>query len=894
MATCHPLRADPMETRSTISNVKEGPMMRYPHPFWSIAWKDAFHIMKSSENGLKRSEVTARLSRYGRNVTTRRDGLVMKSIVHQLLQPSFIMILAVAVISLFIGDAISAAMIAAIAVLSALLGFIQEYRSEASARELYRSLAHSATVVRDGQAMEIGAAELVPGDVVELAAGRRVPADLRLMLSEGLMIDESMLTGARGLAEKIANVVAKQYPPPQEAENIAFSGSIVREGRGIGLVIATGDSVCFRSAHDHSDAHKASSFLPRLGESNSMMLRVAILGALLVFAVNAYVGHSTAISALLSLIIIAAFAPKDALSIARAADSNAAAILAKEGITAKDPSVIERLSDIDILCCDKTGTLTEGRLGVSDYIDIEGERDETPLLLAFHCCSAVERDHAISGNPIDVALMRYARRMPHLHLKAARYEKMFSVPFDHERRRMSAVVRTKGADKKYFMVCKGAPEAVLAVSSRAAVGGKVVDIRLARKKAMEQYVRLSEKGCIVIAVAIREVRRQDSYTKASEKDLTFVGFIAFIDPPKRSAKETLDLARKHGIIVKILTGDGPTLAKSLARNAGFDVPDESVIMGSELDSILGKKEEAGRLDNAVIFARVTPAQKRMVIAALRSKGGSVAYLGDDMHDAPALEEADVGIATERGSDAAKEAADAILASKSLNSVIRGAVDARGAFARVIKRIRCASVGSVGAILVIAAASSMLGFIPLIPSQLLAAVFLVGLPLVALAGDRVDESELRKPKESEFGNLSRDALLFGLISAIFGMTVVIFLAGTGGSVLRTVLFLEIVFAGALGALMLRTTRSIVKSKLPSLAMVISVLAVIAVGAAAAFPPLAALLGFETPVADLMVFASLAALGSALVTEIVKWIAYRRSDGSKSVARTAVPAAPPQSL
>ena len=861
------------ERKSEVKPDQQG-FSQYSAPFWSMPWKAVLEGMKSSEKGLKQSEATARLLTHGKNeIKEDRENKVLRILLSQVLNPIVYVLLGAALVSILIGDSQTAMIITAIVVVTSAIGFAQEYRSEKAVDKLKRYLTFTSRVLRDGRITEMDSKEIVPGDIIILSIGDRVPADLRLIETEDMSIDESVLTGEQYPVVKNSNVISKQNPIPQEMGNIAFAGSMVKEGRGIGVAIATGTSTYFgKTALMLESVKDQSDFQKELQKFGGMLLKAILISAFFVFVVNVYVGHGIATSLLFAVTLAVGLVPEPLPFVTTLLLSNGASKLADKGVIVKRLSATEDLGNVDILCCDKTGTLTENRISVADSFDLDGKKDETPLLLGLQCNSVVSMGHHLSGNAIDVSLLEYARHHPHLQAHSAKYDRVFEIQFDYERRRMSTVVRTKGADRRHIMICKGAPEAVLAVSSHAVKDGKVTDIRLCRKMIMEKYVELSEKGYRAIAIAIREVRKQDSYTKQSEKEMTFLGFITFIDPPRRSAKDTLALAKKYGISIKILTGDGSTITRAIANKVGFDVSPEQVIVGSELDEVI-EKGDLERLEKAIIFARVTPDQKFRIIKLLRSRGHVVAFLGDGVNDAPPLAEADVGISVQSGADIAKEAADVVLTRKNLHSIIDGILIGRGIFANIVKYVRCTFAGNFGNLYTVALSSVFLRFIPMLPVQILLINFLTDTPLLAMSTDNVDEAELRKPRKWNVAQITRNGAIFGVISTIFDLVIIAFMINAGESLFQSVLFLEIVFSEIFVILSLRTMKPFVLAKPPSVWMLLAIALVTILGTAVVFPPLAALFGFETPVMDLIVFAAAVAVGYALVTEMAKYIIYR---------------------
>jgi Mg2+-importing ATPase len=861
---------------------------QYPHPFWSMPWKHVLGTMKSSEEGLKRSEVTARLMKHGKNEIREEHGnQVTRLLLSQVMSPIIYVLFAAAIVSFFLNDIESAAIIAVIILINAMLGFIQEYRAEKAVEKLKKYLSYTSTVFREGKMALVDSSEVVPGDIVELTVGDRVPADMRLISAENMSIDESVLTGEYYPVQKTHNVIPREHLIPQDMVNMAFAGSMVKEGKGRGVVVATGTETYFgQTALSFQGVEDESHFQIELKRFGGMLLRIILIGVAFVFLMNTYLDHGPVMSLLFAATLAVGLVPEPLPLITTLLFARGASKMADSGVIVKRLSATEDLGNVDILCTDKTGTLTENRISVADSISADGKKDETPLILALQCHSATVQDHQIRGNPIDVALLQHARKFPHLRHRSEEYERVQELPFDYERKRMSMVVRLKGHGGKNVLICKGAPEAVLAASTRAVFDGRVVDIGQKRKQIMEQFVALSESGYRAVAVAIKEVRKQDNYTKSNEKDLTFIGFVTLIDPPKEDAKATLELAKKYGVSVKILTGDGPTVTRAIAEKVGFVVSPEQVLSSSEIDEMIEKKDVA-LAESAVIFARVTPEQKLKVIRLLRSCGHVVAYIGDGVNDAPSLAAADVGISVSNGTDVAKEAAEVVLTRKDLGSVVEGIIIGRGTFANIMKYLRCMFVGNFGNYFTIALTSAFLPFLPMLPAQILLVNFLADTPLISLSTDNVDPEELQTPRRWKIGQLVRNGLIFGAIGAVFNMIVVLYVMNYGASLFRSVLFLEMVFAEVFVILALRTIKPAVLSNRPSLTLLAVIIAIVVVGIAAVSPLFAGTFGFETPVTELVLFALLVAIGYALTTEVAKYIVYRHFGQEKETC--AVPVA-----
>ena len=850
----------------------------YSDPFWSMPWQSVLKRMKSSEDGLTDSEVATRLLRHGKNEII-EDGpnKISKIVISNVLNPIFYVIFAIALASFFLAELQTAVIICVMALLFFILRFMQDYSSESALKKLKNNLTFSARVLREGWVTNVDTKEIVPGDMVVLSDEDRVPADIRLIDTNNLRIDESTLTGERYPVEKTANVVAKANPIPQHMSNMAFAGSTITDGRAVGVVVATGIETQFGKKafllDEINDNYKFKKELKKLGGS---LIIVGIVVFLFIFLINEYMGHNPIASLLFAATIATILASEPLESINTLFLSLEASKLSENGVTVKRLSAMEDLGNVDVICCDKTGTLTEGRINVADSFDPEGNRDDTPLLLSLQCSSVTSMKHHLNGNAIDVSLMEHSRRHPTLQLRSNRYSRVFEIPFDYERKRMSVVVKTKERNSKHILICKGAPEAILAVCTNTVTKGRLNDIRVKRKKIMERYIELSELGYNVIAVAIKEVRRQDSYTSKSEKDLTFLGFVTFIDPPRRNAKDIFELANRNGVDIKILSGDGATVTRAIANKVGLDVSPEQVLVGSELDDII-KKGDIERLERTTVFARVTPEQKVRIIRTLRSRGKIVAFVGGDLGDMTPLKEADLGISVQEGADAVKNESDIVMARKSLNSLMYAILATRRVFSNLMKYVRCTLAIDFGELGVVILSSAFLNFIILLPIQILAAKFLTDVPLLGLSNDNPNDQELNRPRDLKTNLITRDSIILGAINAAFGLVVVAFMINMGQSRFQSAVFLEIVLSGALVVLSLRTIKPLITAKMPSVWLLIAIALVSIVGITLILSPFSNFIGFETPLADIIISIIGMAIAYVLVTDVIKYLMYGDLEG-----------------
>lgn len=872
--------------------------------FWAMPQDEVLTLLGTSENGLDSANATERLKRYGKNVIAeKKEFKTLRILLSQLSSPFVYVLIAAALISFFIGDAESSIIIIALVALSAGVSFFQEYKSEQSIEKLKKYLTFYATVWRDNRMQDIDVSELVPGDIVDLSVGDRVPADIRLLESENLRIDESILTGEHYPVKKHTEPIDRVQPIPQEMANIAFAGSIVREGHGKGVVIATGTSTYFgKTALLIESIKDESEFQKELRNFSSLLLRVILLSIFFVLIVNIFTGHGLFVSLLFAVALAVGLIPEPLPFVTTLSLTKGALKLAQKGVIVKRLSATEDLGNIDILCCDKTGTLTENRITVKDYFDVEGKKADNVLLYGLLCNSVRERKSSVSGNAIDVAIFEYTKIQPSFNVQLKEYNTMHYVPFDYERRRMSVIVQTTPSRQKsqktkviqskkenYLFICKGAPEAVLAVASSAKIGGKIVDIKKKKKEILDYQRDLSEKGYRVIAIAVKTLSERDMKkikerggpSKEDEHDLTLIGFILLSDPPKKSVKETLALANKYNVKIKIITGDGAAITKTIANQVGFVIKEDEILEGAEIDKIIDSNQ-LDKIEKTVIFARVTPEQKLKIIRALRSRGHVVGFIGDGVNDAPPLREADVGIAVDTGADVAKEAADIILLKKSLHVVIDGILEGRGIFVNIVKYLRCTFAGNFGNLYTVAIASPFLRFVPLLPTQILFLNFITDAPLLTISADNVDKEELQKPKRWDVKRLVRNGAILGAISTVFDLILIILILNVSEGLFQSLLFLELVLSGIFVILSLRTTKPIWLSNKPSRYLIAAIIIIALVGVVAVFPPFSEIFKLQTPPDELLLLAIAVAVGYAIATECAKYIIYMKKPQFENVS------------
>jgi P-type Mg2+ transporter len=795
-----------------------------------------------SRSGLTTLDATSRRATFGLNAIATHRARFWPVLWRQVRSPLLGLLAAAAVASAFVGERNDAVIIAVIVALSVGLGFGNEFRAEKAAEALHSQIRHRAHARRDGRSVDVDVSDLVPGDIVSLRLGDIVPADLRLLDVTGLECDESVLTGESLPAAKAVDPVPADSALA-ELTDCALMGTVVHSGAAHGVVVATGASTAFGAIAAGLSTHVLDTEFQR-GLRRFSMLLVYVAGTLTsgIFVINVVL-HRPVIDALLfSLAIAVGITPQLLPAVVATSLSAGARLLSRRNVLVKRLVCIEDLGDVDVLFTDKTGTLTDGRLSFMRAVPVPGTTADELLRRGLLACDVVvDGEHVVAGNALDEALYASPTAAP---LRAANVgaTRVAMLPFDHERRLLSVLVRD--ADGTRQIVTKGAPEAVLARCS-------AVPADATRALAAE-----FRAGNRVVAVARRAARERDELRVADECDLTLVGFLVFLDPPKHGAAEALQRLSGLGIAVKIVTGDSGQVAATVCGELGLGEP--TVLTGNEVDG-LDDAALAAAIRTTRVFSRVSPEQKARIVRVQRQQGGGVAFLGDGVNDALALHAADVGISVDSATDVAKDAADVILLEKDLGVLADGVAGGRRIFANTIKYVLMGTSSNFGNMFSAAGASLFLSFLPMLPSQILLNNLLYDAGQLAIPTDTVDEEQLRRPSHWDIGFIRRFMLTFGPISSIFDFAtfaVMLEVFHAGPVLFRSGWFVESLATQTLVIFAIRTRRVPFVRSRPGLALTLAAIGTVVVGAVLPATPLAGQLGFQA--VPLRFFAALAAM------------------------------------
>ncbi|HEU4946956.1 MAG TPA: magnesium-translocating P-type ATPase [Kribbella sp.] len=780
-------------------------------------------------SGLTSDEVQRRRTTYGPNAVASHHARVLPVLWHQLRSPLLGLLLVAAAASYFVGERGDAVIITIIVVLSVGLGFVNEYRAEQAAASLHSQISHRAVVLRDGGLASVDVTALVPGDVVELRLGEVVPADVRLTEVTGLACDESVLTGESQPVDKSAAAVP-EGAALGDLFGCALMGTVVHAGSGRGVVVATGSRTQFGAIAAGLSTHQLDTEF-QVGLRRFSMLLVYVAGGLTasIFVINVLL-HKPVLDALLfSLAIAVGITPQLLPAVVSTSLAAGSRRMRRRKVLVKRLVCIEDLGDVDVLFTDKTGTLTVGRIDYARAVPTGADRSESVLRWGLLCTeTATDDGAAVGGNPLDQALWDSPATAT-LRTALAGYERRGVLPFDHERRMVSVVVREPSG--ALTLVVKGAPETLLE---------RCVDVAPGARHALDaEFVA----GNRVVAVATRPHDTDAAPRPQDEKDLHLRGLLVFLDAPKPDAGVALARLAELGITVKVVTGDNAAVAAKVCRDLGL--PGDAVLTGTDVDGL----DDDALLDAVAattVFARVSPEQKARIVRAHRHSEGGVAFLGDGVNDALALHAADVGISVDSGTDVAKDAADVILLEKDLHVLADGVAEGRRIFANTLKYVLMGTSSNFGNMASAAGASLFLSFLPMLPSQILLNNLLYDTGQLAIPTDNVDPEQLLRPSHWDIGFIRRFMLLFGPLSSLFdfltfALMLVVF--HSGPTQFRSGWFVESLATQTLVIFAIRTRYVPFFRSHPSLPLTLAALGVVTVGAVLPATPLAPALGFQ---------------------------------------------------
>lgn len=800
--------------------------------------------------GLRSAEAEARLAEVGANEPApRKTRSTLAEVATLLANPLVVILLVAGVVSAFLGQIADATLIVVMVVLSLVLGFVQTYRSQRAAERLRDRVAPTATVLRDGVWAEIPRREVVPGDVFRLSAGDLVPADAELVEARDLHLHEALLTG-------------ESMPVEKRARDAVLLGTSVVSGTGMARVTATGPKTMFGGiAQRLASRAPQTEFEHGIRQFGLLILRAVVFLVLFILVISVALRRDAFESLLFAVALAVGLTPEFLPMITSVTLAQGAVRMARQKVIVKNLASIQNFGSIDVLCSDKTGTLTAGIMRVARSVDIRDREDTRALRLA--CVNS--RFETGIRSPLDAAIMERAFG------DEDTYAKHDEIPFDFERRCVSVVVDAPA--ERRLLIVKGAPEAILARATHYEEGGEAKPLTSDDRAACRAtYERAGHDGFRVLAVAYRAVEARAAYAKDDERDLVLTGFVTFADPPLPDAREALHALARDGVRVKILTGDNEQVARHVCEEVGLDV--REIVLGDAIDRMtdgaLGQVAE-----RVSVFARLSPAQKHRVLLALKHRGHVVGYLGDGINDAPSLHAADVGISVSGAVDVARDAAHIILLEPSLRALHLGILEGRKAFGNVSKYLFMGTSSNFGNMLSMAVASAALPFLPMLPTQILLNNLLYDLAQITIPSDNVDASFVRSPQRWDIRTVQRFMLLIGPVSSIYDFLTFFILLRVfhaGETLFHTGWFVESLATQTLVLFVIRTRESPLASR-PSRPLALTIVGIVLFAIALPFTPLAPVLGFEPLPASFFAFLAAATITYLILVERVKRIVLR---------------------
>jgi Mg2+-importing ATPase len=822
-------------------------------PFWS---RDAMSVaaeLGSGAAGLTSAEAEARLHRFGPNsMQDEVRASALRLLARQFESPLVLILVFGALVSLVVREWVDASIILLIVLGSAVLGFSQEHRANAAIAALRNRLALEARAIRDGIERLVRVSAIVPGDVVVLCAGNLVPGDGLLLAAKDFLVSEASLTGESFPVEKRPGIVPAQTPVARRS-NCVFQGTSVRSGTATALIVRTGrDTAYGQIAQRIASQPPETEFARGVRHFGQLLMRTMTVMVVFVIVANQLLGRAPLESLLFAVALAVGLTPELLPAIVSITLSRGARDMAQRGVIVRRLEAIEDLGSIDVLCTDKTGTLTEGVITLHAAVDPLGEPAEAVVRLAF-LNAALETG---IENPLDAAIVAAGQER---HLTHDGVRKVDEIPYDFSRKRLTIVIQEPGS-VEHLIITKGAFASVLAICA--------IEPAL-RLRCERYYEAMSAEGFRVLAVATRRSRPQTAYARDDEQAMALAGFLLFLDPPKPGIAATLEELKTLGIRTKVITGDNRYIGSHLARTIGLD-PD-AVLTGEQL---AGMKDEAlwSLAPRTDLFVEVDPQQKERIVRALQRTGHAVGYLGDGINDAPALYAADAGITVDGAVDVARESADIVLLQRDLGVLRRGIEGGRATFANTLKYIQITTSANFGNMVSMAIATPLLPFLPLAAKQILLNNFVSDLPSMAISTDRVDAELLQRPQKWDVRSVRRFMLVFGLTSTLFDLLtffVLLRLFRADEATFQTAWFVVSLLT-ELGVVIVLRTRNPAWLSSPSALLLWSTVAaaVLALGLPYARAA-AALFGF-TPLPGLLLVSTLVIVATYLAaTEIVKW-------------------------
>jgi P-type Mg2+ transporter len=836
----------------------------------NLPTNDLLSRLNTRSTGLTSQEAEERLEIYGRNeFAKKKKRAAVVNFLSRFKSPLVIILMIAGGVSAALGSIPSVIVIYTIIFLSVTLSYYQENNASKAAELLREKVATLATVLRDNKKQETKLPLIVLGDIIHLSAGDITPADARIIEAKDLFVNQSALTGESFPVEKTSAPVKAKGASITEWTNYLFMGTSIVSGAASAVVVRTGGYTEYgKIAEKLVEKAPETEFERGTKQFGFLIMQVTFLLVMFVFLINALL-HPDAQGILQALLFSVALAvgltPELLPMIVTINLSKGAQRMSKKGVIVKRLSAIETFGSMNVLCTDKTGTLTENQIKLLLHIDMEGNEDEKVLLYSFL------NSHLQTGlkSPLDEAILK------HQEIDITSFQKIDEVPFDFVRRRVSVVVEQ---EKHRFFIAKGAPEEILKVSSYYEVDGLISDISEEIHKKIEQkYFDLSAEGLRVLGVASKTLREEKAvYSINDEREMTFLGFVAFLDPPKETAKQSLQMLSKANVELKILTGDNELVTRKVCSELGFEV--KGVVLGNEI-GLMSNEALAAVVEEANVFARVTPAQKDRIINVLKTNGHVVGFMGDGINDAPSIKTSDVGISVSNAVDVARESADIILLKNDLTVLGEGVLEGRKTFGNTMKYIMMGVSSNFGNMFSAAGGSLFLPFLPMLPIQILLNNLLYDTSQTVMTTDNVDAEYIVKPKRWDISFIRRFMVIIGPVSSLFDyvtffIMLFVFNAWTNAALFQTAWFTESLCSQTLVVLIIRTRKVPFYKSKPSNYLILMLLAVIGFAIVVPYTPVGTFFGFVPPPPAFYLALAGILVAYALLAETVKKWFYKR--------------------
>jgi Mg2+-importing ATPase len=831
-------------------------------PFWSVSATELLAGFSVTVTGLTSEVAKKRLLNYGANrlkPKKRTDAFTL--LIAQFKSPIILILIFATGLSLFLHNIIDASIIFAIVLISGMLGFWQEYSASNAVEKLLAMVQITASVLRDGKEKEIPVEDIVPGDIVILNAGDIVPGDSLLLESKDLFVDEAMLTGETFPVEKDVSTLAADTPLAKRVNSV-WMGTHIVSGRAKALVTLTGINTEFGKVSERLKLKpQETEFEHGIRRFGYFLGEVTLVLVVIIFGINVFLHRPVLDSFLFSLALAVGLTPQLLPAIISINLAHGAKKMALKKVIVKRLASIENFGSMNVICSDKTGTLTEGIVQIESALDVNGKASDKVFLFSY--LNAFYQTGFT--NPIDQAILKYKK------IDLSGYRKQDEIPYDFLRKRLSISVIQNDVQ---LILTKGALANILEVCSSAETSeGKIADIASVNNIIQKHFEEFSNLGFRTLGIAYKNIPVESLIQKSDEKDMTFIGFLTLFDPPKANILDTISELKKLGVSLKIITGDNHLVAVSLSKKMGL--PDNKIITGPELrqmsDAALLRQVEAIN-----VFAEIEPNQKERIIIAMRKAGNVVGYMGDGINDASALHAADVGISVDTAADVAKEAADIVLLEKDLGVLVEGVKEGRTTFANTLKYVFMATSANFGNMFSMAGISLFIPFLPLLPKQILLTNLMTDFPEMTIATDSVDEQMIDYPRRWDIKAIRKFMVTFGLVSSVFdyltfGLLLLVLHANEGQ--FRTGWFVESVISASLIVLVIRSRKPFFRSR-PGKYLLIATLSIAAITLLLPFTPVGSIFGFSPLPAKTYLLLLLIVAVYILAAEITKKIFYKK--------------------